>query len=95
MSIAEQFLKFEKKPEAPKAPTDSTTKEVMSKPEVKRAKLFNRTLGDVMVSAEAQRIFNPALPPTKPKPPTAAMMDAGTASAMDTTGNWGTPARTA
>jgi len=75
-------------------PKDHTSQEVMAKAEVKEKKHFVRTLGDVRVAAEAQRIFNPALPPTVPKGPTAAQMESGTTTAMDTTGNWGTPERT-
>lgn len=46
-----------------------------------------RTLGDVKVAAEAQKIYNPAL--GQVKAPTAAQQSQGTAPAMDVTGNWG------
>ena len=50
-----------------------------------------RTVGDVNVSAEAQRIFNPGMPsaPSKPKAPTAAQQDSGTSASIGTSGNWG------
>ena len=66
------------------APHDETSKEVMTKPEVKQAKEFIRTLGNVRVTAEAQRVYNPALPPTKPKGPTAAQTELGTSANLQT-----------
>jgi hypothetical protein len=50
-----------------------------------------RTVGDVSVMAEAQRIYNPQIPPQPPKAPSAAMVKQGTSSAMDTSGAWGKP----
>lgn len=88
MGLIEKFIEFEK----PKK--DETSAEVMSKSETKKEKHYIRTLGNPIVAAEAQRIYNPNLPPTKPKGPTEAQMSAGTSSAMDTTGNWGQPERT-
>jgi len=85
MALIEKFMEFEK----PK--TDSTSKEVMSKPEAKKSGYEMRTMGNVRVAAEAQRVFNPGLPPTKPKAPTASMQASGVAPAMGTTGNWGKP----
>ena len=58
------------------------------------SKAYNRTMGDVYAPAEAQRIFNPALPATsKPKAPPASQVDMGTASALDMGGSWGSPER--
>ena len=52
-----------------------------------------RTVGNVQASAEAQRIFDPAMPRTQPKikAPTAAQMGTGTTAALGTGGNWGAP----
>jgi hypothetical protein len=51
-----------------------------------------RTIGNVQASAEAQRIFDPAMPRTQPiKAPTAAQMGTGTTAALGTGGNWGAP----
>jgi hypothetical protein len=85
MGIIDKFLDLEK----PKAPSA----EVMTKTEAKRERHFVRTLGNVRTAAEAQRIFNPTIPPMQPKPPTAAMMESGTSSAMGTEGTWGQPER--
>jgi hypothetical protein len=49
-----------------------------------------KSIGDPRIAAEAQRIFNPALPPAPPKAP-AAMADQGVAPAMGTSGPWGKP----
>ena len=84
MALIERFMDFDKKP------TDITTKEVMTKPEIKQSKNEIRTLGNVRVAAEAQRIFNPSLPPTKPQGPTAAQQNSGTVAAAGMGGNWGT-----
>ena len=79
MGIIEKFAEFD----APKkAPVDTSTKEVMTKPEIKQSKHEIRTLGNIRVAAEAQRIFNPGLPPTKPKGPTAAQQDIGLSPAL-------------
>lgn len=91
MGVIDSFTKFI--PETKKEPKDETSKEVMTKSESKKEKHFIRTLGNVRTTAEAQRIYNPSLPPTNPKGPTAAQMEAGTSSAMDIQGNWGTPIR--
>lgn len=87
MSIIEKFLDFEKKP------ADKTAKEVMTEPEKKKKKHFVRSLGNVYAAAEAQRIFNPALPPTKPKGPTAVQTELGSTSTMGLEGNWGQAGR--
>jgi len=83
MSIIEKFLDLEKKPQ------DKTAKEVMTEPEKKDKKHFIRSLGNVYTTAEAQRIFNPQLPPTKIKGPTEAQTQLGTSSSMDVEGSWG------
>lgn len=83
-NIFMKFLDLEK----PKAePVDQ-------KVPAKVSKVYNRTMGDVYAPAEAQRIFNPALPAApKPKGPTAKQAEMGTASALDMGGNWGSPER--
>lgn len=85
MSIIEKFIEFENK----KPPVDKTASEVMTETTKKKKKHFVRSLGNVYAAAEAQRIFNPSLPPTKPKGPTAAQTELGTSSTMDIEGNWG------
>ena len=87
MGIIDKFLDLEKDK---KAPEDHTTKEVMTKQESKKNVTAIRTLNNVRVAAEAQRIFNPTLPPTKPKGPTEAQINQGTTPAADMQGNWGT-----
>jgi hypothetical protein len=87
MSIIEKFLELEKKQQ------DKTAKEVMTETTKKDKKHFVRSLGNVYTTAEAQRIFNPQLPPTKPKPPTEAQTKLGTSSSMDVEGNWGQSGR--
>jgi len=73
-----------------KDPTDAGVKKM---PATVRRTIYPRTMTDVSVMAEAQRIFNPSLPPTIPKPPNAKQMEAGTTSALDIGGSWGTPER--
>lgn len=53
-----------------------------------------RTVGNPNLAAEAQRIYNPNLPPTKPKAPTNALLEQGTAAVSDVGGAWGTPEAT-
>ena len=83
MGLIEKFLELDK-------PKDDN-KEVMSGKEKKETKFHVRTLGSAVVAAEAQRIYNPALPPTKTKGPTEAQQEVGTSAALDTSGNWGKP----
>ena len=94
MSIVEKYVNLKKQNQDElKPPKDETSEEIMSKKEEKKNKHFVRSLGNVTVAAEAQRVFNPNLPPTKPKAPTAAQLEKGSSSALDNTGNWGTAAR--
>lgn len=72
-----------------KKPSDKTSSEVMSKPEVKEAKHAVRSLGNSRVAAEAQRIYNPSLPPTAPKGPTEAQTDLGVSAATGPEEGWG------
>ena len=52
---------------------------------------FKRTLGDIHIALEAQRIYNPALP-SIPKAPTPSKPEAlGTAANLGTEGRWGKP----
>ena len=69
------------------------TKPVDTKISPTLSKVYKRTLGSAYSAAEAQRLFNPSMPSTKPKAPTAAQMNAGTTSTMDLGGSWGTPER--
>jgi hypothetical protein len=53
-----------------------------------------RSVGNVMLSAEAQRAYNPGMPPTGAQPikqPNAQQAKQGTAPAMDSSGPWGKP----
>jgi hypothetical protein len=51
-----------------------------------------RTLGDIFVALEAQKVYNPQLPSVqKPEAPPANTFGKGTAPAMDTEGAWGQP----
>ena len=52
-----------------------------------------RGVRDISLIAEAQRIFNPAMPPApvKPKGPTATTAELGSTPAMGTGGAWGKP----
>ena len=43
----------------------------------------------ISVAAQAQRIYNPNLPPAPPKIPPKAIAEQGSAQAMDLTGPWG------
>lgn len=85
MSVIEKFIKYDENYK----PKDKTSHEVMTEPEKNKKKHFIRSLGNVFSAAEAQRIFNPSLPPTKPKAPTAAQTELGTSSTMDIEGTWG------
>ena len=54
-----------------------------------------KTVGNPLLSYEAQKIYNPQLPPSPMpgpvKPPTQTQANRGTVGAMDTTGPWGQP----
>ncbi len=60
-------------------------------PEVKLPEAPSKTVKDIRIVAQAQRIYNPAMPPAPAKQPTEKMIDQGTAPAMDNTGPWGKP----
>jgi hypothetical protein len=50
-----------------------------------------RTLGDIHVALEAQRVYNPSMP-SVPKPPAMNNPQAqGTAPKLGTEGRWGNP----
>lgn len=49
-----------------------------------------RTVGDINLMAEAQRVYNPNLPPTKPKGPTEAQTQLGVTANSGLEGRWGT-----
>jgi len=48
-----------------------------------------RSVKDPFAAAEAQRIFNPNMPPVTRRP-LKDQLDMGTGPAMDTSGRWGT-----
>ena len=51
-----------------------------------------RTLGDIFVALEAQKVYQPNLPSVpQPQAPPANMQDQGTAPNLGTTGSWNTP----
>ena len=54
-----------------------------------------RTLGSVELASDAQRLYNPDMPPAPPKAPTAAQQDLGTAPSADINGRWGIPEKVA
>lgn len=85
MSVIEKFIKYDENYK----PKDKTSHEVMTEPEKNKKKHFIRSLGNIFSAAEAQRIFNPSLPPTKPKAPTNEQLNKGSSSTMDIEGNWG------
>lgn len=61
----------------------------LAEPVKQSAKEYIRTLGDVRVAAEAQRSFNPQLPPVKPRGPAAAQLEKGTSAALHAEPGWG------
>ncbi len=48
-----------------------------------------KDIEDIGIVAEAQRIFNPSLPPVPSKPPASKQIEKGTAANLDLSGNWG------
>lgn len=54
-------------------------------PETPRGK----SMGDPQIAAEAQRIYNPNMPPAPPK--ALASPGEGTVSTLDVSGTWGAP----
>ena len=73
-------------------PKKAKAPDVDKKVAPKESKVYKRTMGSIHSSLEAQKIFNPMTPQTA-KAPNATMVNQGTASAQDMTGNWGTPNR--
>ena len=73
-----------KKPDKPKIPTG-----VIPIQEVKKDR--PRSVGNVALSAEAQRIYQPNLPSPQIKQPSAQQADTGTAKAMGLQEAWGQP----
>ena len=53
-----------------------------------RESKIHRTVGDVTIMSEAQRIYNPAKPPAAPSAPKNDMVNTGTTSALGP-GRWG------
>jgi len=73
-------------------PKKAKAPDVDKKVAPKESKVYKRTMGSIHSSLEAQKIFNPMAPQVA-KAPNATMVNQGTASAQDMTGNWGTPNR--
>ena len=73
-----------KKPDRPKEPALLPVHDVPGK-------IKPKSVGNVMLSAAAQQIYNPAQPSTPIKPSTTAQAGQGTAPAMNTQGPWGQP----
>jgi hypothetical protein len=72
-----------KKPEKPKEPA--------ALPIHDEPKKTSRGIGNVMLSAEAQRIYAPNMPSVPMKPPNATQNAQGTAPGMSMQGPWGQP----
>jgi hypothetical protein len=63
-------------------------------PEPVVPKTTKRTLGNIHVALEAQRIYNPAMPLIpKPTPAPSKPEDQGVAPKLGTDGRWGTPGK--
>ena len=61
-------------------------------PPVKLPPKPTKGIADISIAIAAQRIYNNALPPAPPtKAPTTAMLEQGSAPAMDQSGPWGKP----
>ncbi len=80
----------------PKPPKSETPKPEPEGPKVGRPRKLPaqaRGVRDISLIAEAQRIFNPGMPPApvKPKGPTATTAELGSTPAMGTAGAWGKP----
>lgn len=85
---------FMKLAELDRPKKDTPKKEDVNKkaPEAE-SKVYYRTMGNIHSALEAQKIFNPQMSQPMVKPPSAAMVNQGTASAQDMTGSWGRPNR--
>jgi hypothetical protein len=68
------------------APAPEPIKPEISKPVAKP----KRTLGNIYVALEAQRIYNPGMP-SVPSPAPANTFEKGITPALDTSGAWGQP----
>ena len=75
-----------KKPDRPKTPVALP---LHDKPQKKEDR--PRSVGNVALSAEAQRIYQPNLPAPQIKQPSAQQAGEGTAKAMTLNEAWGTP----
>jgi hypothetical protein len=56
-----------------------------------KAKEPEKTVGDPLLSYQAQSIYNPNLPPAPVKPPTTPQVNRGTVGGLGMGGPWGTP----
>jgi hypothetical protein len=89
MADIEKQLKkiFGKAPALPPEPAPAP-----APPPVKLPPKPTKGLADISIAIQAQRIYNPDLPPAPAtKAPTTAMLEQGSAPAMDTSGAWGKP----
>jgi hypothetical protein len=76
-------------PKQPARPAAEETKEAPKLGRPPKKPEIPRGVNSARIMAEAQRVFNPALPPAPPKPPSAALLDQGTAAGLDISGRWG------
>jgi hypothetical protein len=61
----------------------------LAKPSPARPK---RTVGDIYVAMEAQKVYNPQMPSVpKPQAPPANLNERGSSASLDTSGAWGKP----
>jgi hypothetical protein len=89
MADIEKQLKkiFGKAPALPPAPAP-----VSEPPKVKLPPKPKKGIADITIAIQAQRIYSPDMPPAPAsKAPTAAMLEQGSAPAMDQSGPWGKP----
>lgn len=89
MADIESQLKkiFGKAPALPPEPEP-----VPAPPAVKLPPKPRKGIADITIAIAAQRIYQPNMPPAPPtKAPTTAMLEQGSAPAMDTSGAWGKP----
>jgi len=77
---------------APALPPEAALAPAPELPKVKLPPKPQKGIADITIAIQAQRIYSPNLPPAPAsKAPTAAMLEQGSAPAMDTSGAWGKP----
>jgi hypothetical protein len=78
---------FGKAPALPPAPAPAP-----EPPKVKLPPKPQKGIADITIAIQAQRIYSPNMPPAPAsKAPTTAMLEQGSAPAMDQSGPWGKP----